>query len=50
MISALKAITGSLIKSLDIIYVLDGIKPVSRLLIDEDNKTLLDFLDKKKGS
>lgn len=47
MISALKAITGSLIKSLDIIYVLDGIKPVSRLLIDEDNKTLLDFLDKK---
>ena len=49
MLLDLKDILGSLLKSLDIIYVIEGIKPVSRLLykVDEgSSQKLLTFLKK----
>lgn len=43
MLIKLKEITGSLTKALDLIYVLEGIKPVSRLMFD-GNAVLIKFL------
>lgn len=47
MISILKEIVGSLTKALDIIYVLESSKPVTRILYDEENKELFNFLSEK---
>jgi hypothetical protein len=48
MITELKDITGSLTKALDIIYVLEGAKPVSRIMLTD--KDILNFLKEHKLS
>jgi hypothetical protein len=44
MIHPLKEMLGSLIKALDVIYVMEGAKPVSRLIHPEKNTAFLEFL------
>ena len=48
MIDALRDVFGSALKSLDVFYVLEGCKPVSRILAKEEElQGILDFLEDK---
>lgn len=45
MLEELQTIFNSTIKALDVLYVLENIKPVSRIMVKEDHRSIIKFLE-----